>query len=159
MATNGQEYWAKIFKDTRISISRKLNLVDKIDEISQPNECMDRNVREIVKQDVPKPIPEDENYNYANWKYCILLETARKRHAFHEAFLIYNYIDKALLYSEPEGVGDREIAVLSESAALHGEHEWNAILTDKSVDIGLKRGLVIDIHDMARYGEYPLLEK
>ena len=155
VATDGQQYWADILKDTRIPLERKMDLVGTLCGISQPNEQMAQKVREMVKQDVPKPIlPEDEDYDDPNWKFCVLLIKARDKHDFHEAFLIFNYIDTTLLYSEVEGVGEREIAVLTELTALHGECEWNAILTDKNVDIGLKRGLVIDIHDMAKYGEY-----
>jgi len=154
MAMNGGTFWTDIFKDAQIPLDRKMDLVNRINEIAQPNEQMAQRVKEIAKQDVPRPTPEDEDYNYTNWKYLVLLGRARSRHAFHEAFLLFNYIDEKLLYSELEGVGDLEIAILYDLTALYGELEWSAILTDKKVDVGLKAGLIVEIHDKARYGEY-----
>ena len=151
MAANGQKHWTDIFKDTRIPIARQLDLLIKIDDISQPNEAMDQKVRKIIKQNVPKNVAENEDPDKDKRELLGVLENMRDKYSFHIAFLIYNYIGNTFLCSLPEGVGDREIAVLSELTALHGEREWNAILTDKNVDIGLKRRLVIDIHDRVRY--------
>ena len=154
IATYGQNFWGDIFIDTRISISRKIDLVNMINNVSQPNEKMNLKIQKIIISQTSKMNVDEKNPDYEKWKFIGLLEIMRERHDFHEAFIMYNYIDKAFLYSLPENVGSREIAVLTETTALHGKKIWSTILTDKNIDINLKQGLVMDIHDMAKYGEY-----
>ena len=152
MAKEGQKYWGKIFKDVQIPIVRKFDLVTEIHSTASiKNKQKIEKVRLFVDEIIANRNEIDEE---RNWDLFGLSGKFLTERLFHEAFLAEEYyIDEGYrdFYDALEGtITGYSYSQLTDLVALHGEHDWIAILTDENISLDLKKSLIISIYDVSR---------